>query len=380
MKNYIPNLIKPILRFLYYKNDRKKVIREISIRKEQNQLIKRFNTSKIENLILFIVDGTNWFTGYDNISGGILSIASIYEETCKLNAIHGAEVIMVTHPQAHLLLKHTQFPNNIPVFRFSQLHHFRHIKKLMVHIPEYLTSTVLGDNIQQTFKQLGAENIHLNIMNQRIDIMPEPDVIHSLAHKGFKLTQTTAHQQYSNQAIRDKFGIPLHKLSVYATPERYRYSTLETKEKLILISPDDAPLKHAILDKLTIELPDYEIRIINGITYQAYLNLVQKASFTITFGEGLDFYLIETIFSGGVSFSVYNENFFTPDFKGLRGVYNSDNEMLATITNDIKQLENNPENYLKTNQQQFEPCHKIYNHKDYQDNLISFYKGEYLFP
>lgn len=376
----IPNFIKPFIRFIYYKNERKKVIREIAIRQEQNQLIKRFNTTKIENLIVFIVDGTNWFTGKDNISGGILSIASIYEETCKLKEIHGAEVIMVTHPKAHLLLKHTQFPNNIPVFRFSQLRHFLNVKKLMVHIPEYMTSTLLADNIQRIFKQLGTQDIHLNIMNQRIDIMPEPPVIQALAKKGFKLSQTTAHKQYSNQAIREKFGIPLHKLSVYATPERYQYSKSETKEKLILISPDSAPLKQQILDKLTIELPEYEIQIINGITYQEYLKLVQKASFTITFGEGLDFYLIETVFSGGVAFAIYNENFFTPDFKGLNGIYNSDNEMLETITDYIKQLENNPENYLKTNQQQFEPCHKIYNYKNYQDNLSNFYKGEYLFP
>lgn len=376
----IPNFIKPFIRFIYYKNERKKVIREIAIRQEQNQLIKRFNTTKIENLIVFIVDGTNWFTGKDNISGGILSIASIYEETCKLKEIHGAEVIMVTHPKAHLLLKHTQFPNNIPVFRFSQLRHFLNVKKLMVHIPEYMTSTLLADNIQRTFKQLGAQDIHLNIMNQRIDIMPEPPVIQALAKKGFKLSQTTAHKQYSNQAIREKFGIPLHKLSVYATPERYHFSPFEEKDNLILVSPDSDNLKTEIIDKIKRKLPAFKVQIINGITYMAYLKLITKAKYMITFGEGLDFYFIETAFSGGISFAVYNEAFFTDDFEHLPGIYNNSNLMLENIAHQIQNLEKDLTLYQSVNKKQIEACHKIYNGKDYQQNLIDFYSQNYLLP
>ncbi len=373
-------LIKSFLRFIYYKNQRKKVFREITIRKKQTQLIKELDEKTITQLIVFIVDGTDWFTGKDNISGGILSIASIYEETCKLKAIHGCEVIMVTHPTAHLLLKHIQFPNDITVFRFSQLCRFKHLKKVLIHIPEYQFNPKLIYHIKKAFPQLLPPTIHLNILNQRIDIMPQPEVIQGIVKQGFTVTQTTAHQQYSTKEIRDKYGIPLHKLSVYATPERYQFTPIEEKEDLILVSPDGDDLKTEILEKIKRELPDFKVRIINGITYMDYLKLIANAKYMITFGEGLDFYFIETVFSGGVSFAVYNQEFFTSDFEHLPAVYNNSNEMLEDITQQIQNMEEDLILYQSTNKQQFKACHKIYNGNDYKENLINFYKQNYLLP
>lgn len=375
-----PEFIKPILRFIYYKNQRKKVFREITIRRKQNKLLRAIDYRNTGQLIIFIVDGADWFTGHDNISGGILSIASIYEETCKLKEIHGTQVIMVTHPHAHLLLKHTQFPNQINVFRFSQLKMFTNISKLLVHIPEYLTSPFLINQISNTFKTLNTNNIHLNIMNQRIDIMPKPEVIQGIVKQGFKVTQTTAHEQYSTPEIRQKFGIPLHKLSVYATPERYRYTQFHEKENLILVSPDEDDLKTEILDKIKRELPGFKVQVINGITYMDYLELITKAKYMITFGEGLDFYFIETVFSGGVSFAIYNQEFFTKDFEHLPAIFKNADNMLKDIVKKIQDMEENVDQYQTTNKQQFSACHKIYNGKDYKENLINFYKGSYLLP
>lgn len=375
----ISGLLKPALRLIYYQNERKKILREIKIRKNQNKLIKELDKTSSQ-LIVFVVDGTNWFTGKDNISGGILSIASIYEETCKLKHIHGCEVIMVTHPKAHLLLKHTQFPNEITVFRFQQLLRFDRLKKVIVHIPEYQFNAALIAHITNKFPHLPPQAIHLNILNQRIDIMPEVSIISKVLEQGFTVTQTTAHEQYSTKEIRDKYGIPLHKLSVYATPERYQCTPFECKESVILVSPDRDDLKAEILVKIKTELPGFKVQVINGITYMDYLKLIAKAKYMITLGEGLDFYFIETVFSGGISFAVYNQEFFTSDFEHLPAVFNNSNGMLENITQQIRNLEKDLALYQSVNKQQFDACHKIYNGKDYQENLINFYKKNYLFP
>ena len=380
MKDYLLNILKPLLRFCYYKNERRKVFREISIRKKQNKAIVEKYDNQISHLIIFLVEGANWFSGKDEISGGILSIASIYEETLKLKSIHHSETIMVTHPSAHLLLRHSQFPNKIPVFRFKQLKYFSKATNLLVHIPEYQFNFDLVKCLHMVFSNVPPQNIHLNILNQRISIMPLPQKIKEVKDLGFYVTQTTAHEQYSNKEIRDKFGIPLHKLSVYATPERYNYKTHKEKENLILVSPDAGQLKEDILNKIKQELVNFQIKIINGISYMNYLKLIERAKYMITFGEGLDFYFIETAFSGGIAFACYNRNFFTKEFKKLDGVFESYGQMLEQICNMIIKAEDDIKQYKRINQQQFDACHQIYNEKYYKENLINFYSKKYLFP
>lgn len=375
----IPNFIKPLLRFVYYKNERKKVFREIKIRKQQNLFIEKQYGKNSRKLIIFIVDGSDWFTGKDSISGGILSIASIYEETIKLKSVHNAEVIMVTDIESHLLLKHTQFPNTINVFRFAQLAYFTSVREIMVHIPEYKMNMKLAAGLRHIFSYIPENKIHINILNQRCDLMPTVGLIKNLKEQHFEISQTTAHEQYSTQEIRNKYQIPLHKLSVYATPERYSFKKLSEKENLILISPDNGRLKEEILNKIKVQLPDYRIQIIQGLTYLEYLKLIEKAKFIITFGEGLDFYFIETVFSGGVAFAEFNSEFFTSDFRGIEGVFNSYEEMLEQIVNKIKSI-GSSDTYNKINKEQFKACNNIYDEKFYKRNLLNFYNKEYLFP
>ncbi|MCT4645612.1 MAG: hypothetical protein N4A74_11555 [Carboxylicivirga sp.] len=327
-----------------------------------------------------MVDGANWFTGKDTISGGILSIASIYEESVKLKHIHKADGIMVTQPSAHLLLTHTQFPNDINVFRFEQLKRFKKLSNVLIHIPEYLFNKNLIQKLENSINYLKPDSIHLNILNQSIHLMPTPDSIIEILDKGFKITQTTAHEQYTNKTNRDLYRIPLHKLSVYATPERYNFRSRDEKEDLILLSPDVVELKQEIIAKLKQELPQFKIVIIQDITYLEYLNLIEKAKYMITFGEGLDFYFIETVFSGGVSYACYNEQFFTKDFESLYGVYGSYKIMLENVINNINELELNISQYNDSNTKQFNACHNIYNEVFYKENLSNFYKNNYLFP
>lgn len=375
----IPKFVKPFIRFAYYNNERKKVFREIIIRKQQNVLLKKQYSKDIQKLIVFIVDGAQWSTGEDTINGGILSIASIYEETVKLKSIHKSEVIMVTDVECHLLQKHTQFPNTINVYRFAQLTHFTSVKSVLVHVPEYRMNMMLASDLRQMFSYLSKNQIHFNVLNQRFDLMPSPDLIESLMAQNFIVTQTTAHEQYSTQEMRDKYQIPVHKLSVYATPERYSFKKFDEKENLILISPDKGRLKDEILNKLQLELPDYRVQIIQGFTYTKYLKSIEKAKFIITFGEGLDFYFIESVFSGGVAFAEFNTDFFTSNFKFIEGVFESYEEMFEQIVNKINSIDS-LDSYSKINEQQFAACNMIYDKKFYRENLVNFYNKKYLFP
>jgi hypothetical protein len=274
-----------------------------------------------------------------------------------------------------LLLKHEEFPNAINVFRVSQLNKFTNLSSVIVHVPEYMVNQDLGEALQS---QLYCSTLHLNILNQRYDLMPSKKVIENLKIRGWFVTQTTAHEQYSTQEFKDKFEIPLHKLSVFARPERYTFLNYTDKENIITISPDDVPIKQNILDKIERELPGFKVFVIKDLKYLDYLELVKKSKFMITFGEGLDFYFIETVFSGGVSFAVYNSEFFTEDFENLEGVFDSYKNMLDLLIKEIKRKDN-LKTYEATNRLQFEACYKIYNGIDYQNNIIEFYKENYTF-
>lgn len=376
-RTLLPESIKKLIRFVYYKNQRRKIFREIKIRKQQNKLIKQQYDKTTENLIVFIVDGASWFTGKDTISGGILSIASIYEESKKLKNIHNSEVIMLTQKDAHLLLKHTLFDNNITVFRFEQLFsYFKNLKGLIFHIPEYLVPTM---NIQfekeKKFLDL-IKSLHINILNQNIRIMRSVEEVAKLKRFTAQITQTTAHENYSTKAVRYKYDIPLHKLSVFGSPEKYKFVPFEEKENLMIVSPDKVSEKEEILNKIKQEIPDLKIQIIQNLTYKQYLDTVSRAKFALTFGEGLDFYFLETVFCGGIGFAVYNEDFFTKDFENLPQIFSSYKQMEKQITTDLISLQN-IDKFEEQNKTQYELCKSIYKYDEYVQNITDFYKGNY---
>ena len=377
LKRDIPDFLKNIIRFIYYKNQRRKFFRELKIKKQQNSLIKEKYSSKTEKLIVFIVDGANWFTGRDTISGGILSIASIYDETKKIKSVHNSDVIMVTHKNANLILKHTKFDNNITVFRLEQIFsHFINLRKILFHVPEYLVPTINIQFEQETAFLSSIDNLKINILNQNILLMPSVDEVSKLKKHTSHVSQTTAHDNYSTKEIREKYGIPLHKLSVFGSPEKYKQISFNKKENLMIVSPDQAPQKQQILNKITQQIPNLKIQIIKNLTYSEYLGTISKAKFALTFGEGLDFYFLETVFSGGIGFAVYNNDFFTKEFKNLAQVYSSYKHMEEQICKDLLSLQESLI-FEETNKSQYKLCKNIYKYNEYVKNIESFYNGNF---
>lgn len=376
MRKHLPNWLKNCIRFIVYNNQRKKVFREIGIRREQNILLNEQHSSQAERLIVFVVSGADWFTGKDQISGGILSIASIYEETVKLAEIHKSEVIMVTEPNAHLLLRHEEFPNKINVFRFTQLQKFKNLKSVIVHVPEYMVNEKMSSALKN---HLESNAMHLNILNQRYDLMPDKSRIDELKKQGWFITQTTAHDKYSTLGYKNKYGIPLHKLSVFASPEKYNFNTLHEKENIILFSPDSDSLKKDVLTNLKSKFSNFQFIEIKNMKYTDYLRLQERSKFMITFGEGLDFYFIESFFSGGIAFAIYNENFFKDSFKNAGFLFSSNQQMLDSITEKINTVLMDESLYSQMSKEGFDLCAEEYSSLKYRENLKNFYEGKYTF-
>ena len=377
-RKWIPTFLKPVIRFIYYPQERARVFRESKIRKLQDDKIHQRNSSGKKHII-FLVEGADFDTGTERISGGIISIVSLCQESEKLKSIHGAEVLLCTFPKQRLLMKHTQFKNDVDVFRFDQLkNYFTATSEILVHVPEYLCAHFISLHIQDELSWLKKMNLlHINILNQNIQLMPSVDDVKLLKNYATTLTITTAHQQYCTLLYRQLYTVPLHKFSVWISPEKYEHKTYTQKQNLMIVSPDGHPSKAAILAKLA-RIPGLRLQVIQNLTYEKYKETISDAKWALTFGEGLDGYLIESIFSGAIGFTVYNEEFFTPDFKFLTTIYQSSEELSTKIVETILQLDNH-DYFCDYQKMQFRLCAKYYSQMEYQANIVAFYKKEYTY-
>ena len=373
------NFFKTIYRLMVYGNERRKQAREIPIRIRQNRLLPELFNRNSKKLIIFFVPGADWKSGKDRISGGVLSIVSICEETVSLKNIHDAETILCTLRADHHFLKHQTFVNKTPVFRFGQIpFFFRQAEEVTLHVPEFMVTSFLSSLRTDDVKWLKRKKkVHINIMNQNISLMPPPKTVETLKLLAPITTITTAHQKYCTREFRTLYGVPIHKFSVWISPEKYFYKKWHQKEDLIVVSPDLHPARERILEHLQ-RVKGLRIQVIQDLTYEAYKELISKAKWSLTFGEGLDGYFIEPVFSGAVSFAVYNEEFFTPDFRSLPTVYRSYDELLENICVQISEL-NDAEKFEAHNKQQFDLCARYYSHDTYRDNIKKFYQGLYTF-
>ena len=363
------SLVKKISNYLYERNP----VREFKIRTYQDKLLNQNYSSNTEKLIIFLTPGHN------AVSGGILSISSIYDETKKIKNVHGSEVIMCTIPGDPPLLQYTKFSNQNYIYGFPQvIFYFQNLRSLLIHIPEYCITQFLENISHQDFVRLEKiQDVHINIMIQNIQLLESKEQIKKLRNIG-KLTCTTAGEQYSSTELRSGLGFPLHKLHYYVSPEQYDRKTYVEKQNLMIVSPDHHPRKTEILSLLSKQFPKLRIRIIQNLTYEEYKRIIAIAKWSLTFGEGLDGYFVETIFSGGIGFAVYNTEFFTKDFKSLKTVYNSYDDLVERICFDIRELDNQI-THIKYNNEQCELCSQYYDYKEYVDNLTLFYKGKYTY-
>lgn len=315
--------------------------------------------------------------GYQLRNGGILSIASLYEESKKLTALHGATVVLCTIPGDPALLKYDWFPNdNYLLGPDAVLSRCQALKFLMIHVPEYKVNCV-ADWLESKGRRHIASEVRINILLQNIDQIEHQNV-DRLARLG-ETTCSTAHEAYSTRATRERLGIPLHRMSVYISPEQYQRTGYEAKDDLLIVSPDPHPFKQDVLARIRSHHPALRIQVIEKLSYTAYKEVASRAKWALTFGEGLDNYFAEPIFSGSLAFAVFNPRFFTPDFQEFEVIYNSWEDVLRLLPSHIARLDE-PAAYASAWDPPYQLLSRLYNNDVYRRNLRRFYCSDYTFP
>jgi len=355
---------------------------------ERKKLIAKYK--KAEKLIIMLVpDG-------DIINGGVLSLVSIHKEFTRLKNIHGCEVLAATNNYdcETYFLNFTNFKNQMEVFDLKTIFdEVPNIKELHFHLPELFIDGFLNDfenkwslNHKEVF--LNADKVSMNILNQNIVLMPEVSSIQKLKNIfGDDITMTMAHKQYANQEVKDKYDIPVHYLSSWFNPVPYDVKEFKNKKNLILFSPDELSRtniqtknsKQDLINGIQKKFPDFEIKIIKKLKYDDYKALVSDAKFMITLGEGLDGYYTENVMCGGVSFAVYNTDFFTPEYDNLQTVYKNIDQLFERINIDIQDFNTNPDAFKAYNAVQKEIIEREYSYEKYQKRVEDFILGNYDF-
>lgn len=326
----------------------------------------------IKNLVLILFPATS------AITGGMISILNIANVSRQLVGNEGCKVQVAYYPGQRASCFYRRCKNEEIILNFSDIaDNFPNVEHLIIHIPEYVTEFIFKDLSEKESNYLkNIENLQINIMNQNICGMPDPSKLEYLKEFTENITQTTAHHRYTNQEICDRWAYPLYAIYPIMEPESYIQSEYEAKQNIICYSKDQHPMKEAILNKLRIERPEFQLVEIKDITFEQYKQLISDAKYTITFGEGCDGYFSEPIASGSLSFSVYNDVFFPSEkYKTFKNVYSSYNEMLESICSDIDFFENNVDEYKNLSATVLKELYDIYKMEDYFESLCNFYNG-----
>jgi len=318
------------------------------------------------SVIIFLVPGL------DIVNGGVRSIISLAEESEKLTAIHNSMVFVCSMPGDPPLQRFTKFNNSVRIFSlWSVIQEAAQVRGLLVHIPEVYVRR-FDEYIRVLDTKRTTCRLRFNVMLQNIDFLPEASDLASLKQIG-TISCSTAHRQYFTTAVANRLGCQLFHFSTLVDPSLYKRKTFAQKDNLIILSPDFAPEREQIIDALSAYLPGFEVRIVQNITFETYSEWIESAKFTITFGEGLDGYFVESIFSGAIGCAKYNDRFFTENFKDMPFVFSSWADMATHLPEMIHQT--NEANAFETIQSaQYLVLCEVYRYSEYIDNLKHFYE------
>lgn len=337
-------------------------------------VLTRAITFRTKRLIVFLTPGFEWR------AGGVLAISAMKRETLALRQLHRARVVLCAVPgDDPSFFKHTWFDNRDYLLDLETiLKSCGRLDHLQLHIPAYAVNRVLDwlTSVSSTLIR-NVREVHLNVMLMNIDCIQGKNV-EGLTRFG-RVTATTAHEAYTNSATREALGVSLHRLSVCNGPENYSLSGYEDKEPLLIVSPDGHVLKGKVLQRIAQVYPKLRIQVIEDLHYRDYMSLVRLAKWSLTFGEGLDGYFAEPVWSGGVAFAVFNNRFFTPAFAGLETVYPSWEVLMDRMPLDLQRLDE-PVAYNRCWRQTYDLLSDLYSVDRFRQNLRKFYRGEYTFP
>lgn len=312
------------------------------------------------------------------VNGGILSIFSICKVSREFKNIHKSDVFLSTFPNNISYKKNDLFKNNEKIYSWDEIESRGIPESLILHIPEFASWDTFQSLKNSAFIR-SIPDLQINIMNQNILLMQTPVEIAHWFTLTQNVTQTTAHNKYSNQELADEYRTPVHHLSTFVDEEQYEKIQFENKDNLILLSPDKHPMKNKIVTEIKKTLPSYKIITIENMKYEEYKKLMSRSRFSVTFGEGFDGYYVESFFSGGVTFAVFNNIFFpSKRFASFSNNFSSYESMHANISETIKAMQDK-DSYNSVNQINLKEINALYNFQKYKINIKSFYEKKYTY-
>ena len=271
------------------------------------------------------------------------------------------------------ILRYTKFENDIKILAFADLLPlFPRGSEVLVHLPELFVQ-MFGSECQSVYRSRPDLNWSFNILLQNIDRTPPKEAVEVLQQIG-PTTATIAHKA-SVEKVRH-LGCPVHYLSWWICPEAFERVGYSAKQKLIVISPDAHPAKLEIVRRMSAALPDHKIVEIRNMTYQKYKSIIKQAKFTFTFGEGLDGYFVETIFSGGIGLAIFSERYFTSEYRQLDGVFLDDKDAVGSVAEFLKST-NREFQFKALADCQHNLVGKSFIQKEYLRNVRTFYEEYY---
>lgn len=314
---------------------------------------------------------------HNEMSGGIFSIFSIANVVRRTKSIHGYYPVVMTIPNSNddTYYRQHNFTNSENVFRFSQINRCKNLKELYIHIPEYWSKKfVSAIDINTTEFLNKIENLHINILNQNTELMPESSVdftgLRELATTS--LSQSVAHHAYFGQSFSDKYNLATHLLPAYTDLSAYTPTSFSKKEDLIIYSLDDAPYKQKCLDILKKNFPEFKFQEVRGISFDEYMDLATRCMFSISFGEGFDGYIAQPIYQGGLGLTVFREDFFpSHEFLKYDIFFESPEQMLEKIVNVVSKYRNDQFGYDFLNKELVAEYDKLYSFDDYVTRIIN---------
>jgi hypothetical protein len=314
--------------------------------------------------VVFLVPGINI------VNGGQMSICSIASETQKLLAKNGVAIAVSTAYYEPRMLRYTKFDNDIDILAFADLlPRFPSGSDVLVHVPDLFVQKFVTD-CPFVYRSRPDLNWRFNILLQNIDLIPSKEAVDVLQQLG--PTTATINHEASAETARH-LGCPIHYLSWGLCPEEFERIEYSNKKKLIVISPDNHPEKPDIVRRMSECLPDHKIIQIWNMTYRKYKSVIKDAKFTFTFGEGLDGYFVESIFSGAISMAIFSERFFTSEYRNLEGVFPDSKHAVMDVAEFLKAA-NRETQYKAIADRQYNLVAKTFVRKNYLQNIRTFYE------
>lgn len=279
------------------------------------------------------------------ISGGLFSILNIAAISRQILGLE-YKVIVSHFPRRLGLAMYPYFPTQEIIYDFSQvMRQFPNPEKLLIHIPEYYSSNIFSSEKSCEVQYIKrASSLHINILNQNIEFMPEPQALQHLYSLAHNLTQTTAHAVYCSQANSEKWQMPQHHLSAILGKD-YPFVPYDKKKNWIAYSPDPNPYAQKVLQELRKKLPNFRLIKISGVSYTRYLEIIGLSKYVISFGEGWDGYFFEPFLCGTLGCTARNDMFFPKDMVGWETLYDSFEHLKQCLPADIASYEASPQKY-----------------------------------